>query len=535
MRCAGVSAKNIVARAPREKWRPTLGLVVLALLLSVAALPLLGLSFVRLYENQLVRQAEGELIGQTMVLATVIAREIATDPARDMLLGPVVPKADPAAIEPALDLTTDPILGRRPSAADAPSLSLAPAALGTRLAPLLPPIRAVTLAGFRVLDRDGIVLAGGDEVGRSLAGVEEVATALQGRFRAVMRVRISKHPPPPLYAISRGTSVRVFVAMPVLVDGRIAGVVYASRTPDNVVRLLYGERGKVVLALLMVMVLTGTVALVFTRAIGRPITALKARAAAIGQGAPVTSAPEARFGTREIAALAHSFETMALRLRERSDYVATFANHVSHELKTPLTAIQGAAELLQEDEDGLGSAMSMAERRRFLANIVADANRLNALLRRLRELARAETASPAGHTTLREITADLIARFAKIEIRAEGTLEQLLPLSPEDAGIVFGHLADNAARHGASTLRLDVTIAGDMHCVRIVDDGRGIPIRDRERVFEPFYTTRRVDGGTGMGLSIVRAILQGRGGSIAVVPVIQGTAFEIRLPHPSKT
>ncbi|MCJ2087203.1 ATP-binding protein [Methylobacterium sp. E-005] len=499
------------------------------MLLTVAALPLIGLSFVRLYENQLVRQAEGDLIGQTTVLASVIAREIAEDPARDALLGPAVPMPDPAAIEPALDLTTDPILGRRPGAADALSLSSAASALAARLAPLLPPIRTVTLAGFRILDRDGIVLAGGDEVGRSLADVAEVATALQGRFRAVMRVRISKHPPPPLYALSRGTGVRVFVAMPVLVDGRIGGVVYASRTPDNVVRLLYAERGKVGLALLLVLAVTGAVAFVFTRAIGRPIAALMARAAAIGQGAPVAANPDSRFGTREIAALAHSFEVMALRLRERSDYVATFANHVSHELKTPLTAIQGAAELLQDDEAGPGSTMSTAERQRFLANIVTDTVRLNALLQRLRELARAEIASTTACTTLREVAADLIARFTEVEIRAEGALDRPLPLSPEDAGIVFGNLADNAARHGASTVRLEATIVQEALHVRIADDGPGISTSDRDRVFEPFYTTRREEGGTGMGLSIVRALLQACGGSIQLDAVERGTAFEIRF------
>ncbi len=94
--------------------------------------------------------------------------------------------------------------------------------------------QAVTLAGFRITDRDGTVIAGRNEIGRSLAGLPEVAAALEGRFTSVLRRRVSDEPPPALTSISRGTRVRLFAAMPILVGERVAGVVYASRTPSNV-------------------------------------------------------------------------------------------------------------------------------------------------------------------------------------------------------------------------------------------------------------------------------------------------------------
>ena len=81
-----------------------------------------------------------------------------------------------------------------------------------------------------------------------MAHVEEVREALAGRYASALRQRIPDQPPPPLYSVSRGTKVRVFVAMPVAVEGRVAGVVYLSRTPNNIVKHLYGERGKVALA-----------------------------------------------------------------------------------------------------------------------------------------------------------------------------------------------------------------------------------------------------------------------------------------------
>src|SRR5690348_7521273 len=92
------------------------------------------------------------------------------------------------------------------------------------------------------------------------------------------------------------------------------------------------------------------------------------------------------YGTFEIAALAQSFMTMAKRLSDRSDYLATFTAHVSHELKTPLTSIRGAAELMQDSAE----RMDASTRQRFLANVLLDAARMTALLDALRELARAE-------------------------------------------------------------------------------------------------------------------------------------------------
>ncbi|RWD15777.1 MAG: two-component sensor histidine kinase, partial [Mesorhizobium sp.] len=75
---------------------------------------------------------------------------------------------------------------------------------------------------------------------------------------------------PPLYSVSRGTRVRVFVALPVEVEGRVAGVVYLSRTPNNIVKHLYGERGKVTLAAIAIVGGTLLIGLVFLRTVSRP-------------------------------------------------------------------------------------------------------------------------------------------------------------------------------------------------------------------------------------------------------------------------
>ena len=129
--------------------------------------------------------------------------------------------------------------------------------------PIILDTQKVTLAGFRILDPHGVVIAGRDEVGQSLAHIEEVADALQGQYRAALRIRMPDKPPPPIYSISRGVGVHVFSAMPVIVNNRVAGVIYTSRTPSNIFDHLYQERGKFMLAGLAVIFATIIIGLVF--------------------------------------------------------------------------------------------------------------------------------------------------------------------------------------------------------------------------------------------------------------------------------
>lgn len=499
-----------------------MGLIVGLVILTALALPLAGLFFFRIYENQLIHQTEADLIGQSAVLATVMAREIEALPPA-VPLGAAVPPAPAEAempyrpILPALDLAHDAILGRRPAAEAAP-VPADPAfiALGARLAPDLAATQKITLAGFRLLDPRGVVIAGREELGLSLAHVEEVAAALDGRFQAVMRLRVSKHEPPPLYSLSRGTSVRLFVAMPVIANGRVAGVVYASRTPSNVFKSLHDERGKLAAAGLTILALAALIGFIFQRTITRPIRELMLRTVAIGRGDRSALTPLAHHGTAEFAALSQGFLDTAHALQDRSDFITTFAAHVSHELKSPLTAIKGAAELLRDDLDAGSSGMDRADQRRFLDHIISDTGRLTAIVQRLRELARAEGVPIAGATTLAAAVADLRTAFASLRIEADGALSEPIRISPENARIVLSHLADNALRHGARSLAVSARQERDRLHVSVRDDGTGISAANRAKVFDSFFTTRRDTGGTGMGLPIVRAMLEAHGGSIVL-------------------
>jgi signal transduction histidine kinase len=512
--------------------------VVFLVLTAVLLLPLFSLYFLKVYQNQLIQQTEAELIAQSAALSAVFHREVETTIPKDVALGVRIPpdaqkpSGEPyQPIWPRLELANQSVLPPRPEAR-APSAPADPAfvALGARMAPDLIATQNVTLAGFRLLDPNGIVIAGREEVGLSLAHLEEVGAALQGHFRGALRIRISKHDQPSLYSMSRGTGMRVFTAMPVIVGDQVAGVVYASRTPSNVFKYLFEQRGKVILAVLFMIVPTLLIGVLFHRTITGPMRELIERTNLVGNGDRQALGPLKRHGTSEFARLSQSFLEMAGRLNTRSSFISTFATHVSHELKSPLTSIQGAAELLRDDIDAKIPVMTDKDRRKFLDNIIADTDRLTKISVRLRDFARAENPVAVGAAKLSVAIAGLRSAFASPDIRASGDLDMPMRISEENAAIIFSNLADNAMRHGSSLLDISARREGNLLLVKVADDGEGVSPNNRTQIFDSFFTTRRDSGGTGMGLAIVRAMLDAHGGAIRLISSEQGTAFELTIP-----
>jgi len=527
-----MSSSNVL-----NKWRPSLGLVIFTVLATVAVLPLIGLFFFRLYDNQLIRQTQAELIAQSSVLAAIFAQEVQAGLDGRISLGAEVPPGilpDPGdrftPIRPALDLAGDDLLRRRPDALPAKRpADPAYVEIGAKLTPIIRETQKVTLAGFRILDPQGVVIAGHQEVGQSLAHIEEVAAALHGQYRAALRIRKPDKPPPPIYSISRGVGMHVFSAMPVIVNDRVAGVIYATRTPSNIFEHLYQERVKFALAGLAVILATIVIGLVFSRTITRPMRELIDRAARIGNGDREAFRPLKHYGTREFAQLSHNFLGMAEQLARRSDYISTFSANLTHELKSPLTSIRGAAELLLDSLQSKSDRLTQTEQKTFVSNILGDTERLKAMARRLRELAHAESLPQNEHSVLGSVIGDLRKRFPT-NIVATGNFERPVGMSGEKALIVLSHLIDNAIRHNAKYIRIEAIDERTAVKINVSNDGDPISESNRERIFDAFFTTRRDTGGTGMGLAIVHAVMISHGGSIRLLPTDQGACFELQFP-----
>ncbi len=206
-----------------QKWRPSLSMVVVTMLLFVLSLPLGGIWIFRFYDSQLVRETESELIAQGAFIKAMVVRELEKegfDPSRLSADMPATKNHRFNLILPQLDLSNDYVLPSRPDAAPT-AVAADPAylATGQAIRQTIVEAQKTTLAGFRVLDHQGIVVMGRSELGQSLAHVPEVSAGLSGKYASVLRKRLSDGPTPPIYSISRGTGIRVFTARPFFAFG----------------------------------------------------------------------------------------------------------------------------------------------------------------------------------------------------------------------------------------------------------------------------------------------------------------------------
>ena len=533
--------------------QPRLAAILVLINLVILALPLGGIAVLRVYESALIRQTESELIAQgAFIAATYRAafERLTTNrnprAKAEFAVGadyglPVTAPPSPADAgphrrlrQPVLDLATDPILPKPPElplAADAPD-AIAGAA-GRELDAILRGVQHDTLAGMRVTDFRGTVVAStGEDLGASAMQLDEVRRALAGESVSTMRWRGSDKPPPPLDSISRGTRIRVFVSLPIVYHDRVIGAVLLLRTPGNIWQALYGKRRELALGGALMLALVVALAVLTSVTIVRPIAALREQARRAAAGEQGAVAPLARPGTREIAELSDSVATMAQTLEARARYIRDFAAQVSHEFKTPLAAIQGSVELLRDH----AGTMSREERLRFLGILENDARRLERLVRRLLELARADV-MVAGNETCdaAAVARDAVERHRSHELGIElqapaSALAAAIPAEVLDA--VLSNLLDNVRTHGGASACATVECRGDGRTVEltVADDGAGISAANAARVFDPFFTTARGRGGTGLGLSIARSLLRAHRGDLALLPSERGARFRITVP-----
>lgn len=515
---------------------PSVGRILLTVNGFVLLVPVLAIVMLRIYEGHLVLQTESSLIAQSALIGeswrSALWQARGLTPGRTPRIQP--PDAPDETFFPqlpmlGLDPDVLPPIGERPVRMATDRSGPAWVA-GQAITPLLDRAKLINLSGARVLDHRGCVVATtGSQLGECLDDLPEVQAALAGRYHAVARARISDEPPPPLTSISRRGQVRLFTAMPLFDDGRLIGVVRMSRTSMDPIQALWAHRDTLQWALLGCLLLTIAVSVFFARTITRPVRAITEAAQAIARGESRRPLPAGGVLPAELHDLSTALDQMTTQLRERADYIAEFAATASHELKTPLTGIRGAAELLRDAWD----AMDDAQRQRFLDNIDAGAERMQRLVSRLLTLARIEnrrTPLPEEDVALRPLLEGLIGRHpqAEIELAIDPAAPETLRIAPDQLVSAVGNLLDNAVRHGAGQpVRLAVSPVGERLAVAVSDRGPGISEANRRRIFERFFTTARDDGGTGLGLAITRAIARGRGGDVTFESGPEGTTFTL--------
>jgi two-component system, OmpR family, sensor histidine kinase KdpD len=231
--------------------------------------------------------------------------------------------------------------------------------------------------------------------------------------------------------------------------------------------------------------------------------------------------------------LAEVVETRALR---RADVVKTaLLRAVSHDLRTPLTAIVAAGEAIASP------TLTDDERRELGSVITAESTRLSRLIDNLLDLSRLEGGAADPHPQWCSIDEVINAALDDLRLPPERyslALDADLPLVRADAAQLeraFANLLENGARYsGGHPVSIRGRVTGGRLLVRVVDRGPGIPPAQRDRVFEPFYragTASAGHRGSGLGLAIVRGFVEANGGRVSVESLPgQGTSFVVEFP-----
>ncbi|MBI3043448.1 MAG: HAMP domain-containing histidine kinase [Betaproteobacteria bacterium] len=302
-------------------------------------------------------------------------------------------------------------------------------------------------------------------------------------------------------------------------------------TADQAQRITFWQ----LLALIPVVVF---LAIGFSVLITRPIRQVDAAIRRLGAGQlhfPVTVS-----GPQDLEQLGERLEWMRRELLDLEEQKNRFLRQVSHELKTPLTALREGADLLSEEAAG-----KLTVEQREIAEIL----RHNSVeLQKLIEDLLSFGASQSRKVTVDRSPVDVrevigrVAEDQRLAIRARGltldvaAADVLVPADPEKLRVVVDNLLSNAVKFSppGGVVRLSARLGGGALEINVIDRGPGIPPEERSRIFDPFYQGQHAGAGpvrgTGIGLSVVKEYVFAHGGSVEVVDTDAGAHLRVKLP-----
>jgi signal transduction histidine kinase len=291
---------------------------------------------------------------------------------------------------------------------------------------------------------------------------------------------------------------------------------------------------------LAALILSTLLALLLGRSVAKPLQRVAAAAEAISQGEAGTRAPVS--GPSEVQALARSFNSMADQVEAAQQSQRDLVANVSHELKTPLTSIQGFSQAILD-----GTASERAAVARAADIIHEETNRMRRMVDDLLVLARFDAGEVKMAreplelgTLLRGCVEKLAPQAQKAGVALEVDVPEELCVTgdADQVAQVFANLIDNGIAHTSPGGRVTVAAGpvAQRHAIdaTVTDTGKGIPSDELPRIFERFYRAdkaRRRRGGAGLGLAIAKEIVVAHGGTITAESVVGlGSKFTVRLP-----
>ena len=359
-------------------------------------------------------------------------------------------------------------------------------------------------------------------VGQDFSQWRDVALTLRGEYGA----RMSRDTP------GDDTSGVMHVSAPIFVQSRIAGVLTVAKPTRTVQRFIDRAEHKVLMGGLLLLALSAAVGVAVTLWMVWNVRRLRDYALSVqgpeagthtAAASPVLAVPQV---PGELGDLARAMDRMRARL-EGHGYIENYVRALTHELKSPVAAIRGAGELLQED-------LPADDRALFAAQVVQQSERLQRLIDRLLEQRQHAEAQGlvALHDCARTALAHTQARAAQrgvaLTLTGQGASG---PWEAELITLALCNLIDNAIDFSPAGSTVAVELQGST--VAVQDSGPGVPDYALTRLGERFFTTARPSGersGSGLGLAIVQRVVALHGGRMAVRNTAPGLRVTLHFP-----
>lgn len=361
-----------------------------------------------------------------------------------------------------------------------------------------------------VTDRRGIVLFDSDQgrdEGKDYSRWLDVGLTLKGKYGARNSREVKGDP----------ATACLYVAAPIRAAGKVVGVVTVCKKAKSATRFLIWARRRIIITGVLGALAIALLGIVIYTWITIPIAKLMAYARAVRDGRRVTLPV---LGRNEIGQLGAAFEEMRDAL-EGKEYISQYVQTLTHEMKSPLSAIRGAAELLEEE-------MPAGQRARFLENIRAEGGRMQDLIDRLLQLSALEkrkglhdieTIDLAG--LMKEIVESLAPVLSSRRISV--TIHEAGPLAIRGERFLVRQALLNVLQNAADfsppggVISISLNGADGAAEVVLADEGPGMPEYALGKVFDRFYSLKRPGTGkksSGLGLTIVREVVSLHGGTV---------------------
>jgi two-component system sensor histidine kinase ChvG len=497
---------------------------LLAFNLLLVFLPAAGLLYFEVYEKKLLDAQERSMVQQGRLVAAALASssDLSADATR--LLASL--RRRTVSRIRVVDLTGRLLAdSSREQGGDISLSGVSPDAEDARASPLYRLGRKLYLAieALGVSGEKGTTGLPEYRSDRPLMG-PEIRAALDGNYGAEWRISPGQR------------SVTLYSALPIIQGERVMGVVLVSQSTVRLLSDLYDVRLAVFKVVLLSVAAAAILTILLSRNIGVPITRLRETALGIldRRGRPGEEV-EVSMRQDEIGDLANALHELSRRLQERVLFIESLASDISHELKNPLASIRSASEVLE-------AADNPQDKRRFAEVIQKEIARMEELLSALREVTLIDTrleTEERVHIELNAFTREFAGGFrtrrgGAIDLSLRGAESPLYVLvAPDRIEQVLENILDNALSY-SSTVTIGLSRVDAHALLDVRDQGPGFSEEDLSRVFDRFFSSRSGQDKSehmGLGLAVVKAIVEGYGGGVSARNDEQGGAVvSVSLP-----